>query len=95
MFIKSLSLSVSLKVFLKLRSYYTVKNNNASNLVANAAFEIETLLYNRSKALKVSTDYVAIPIHFEYTFDFLKKKILDHILARRNGTTFSKEVFNI
>ncbi|KAI7791674.1 putative voltage-dependent calcium channel subunit alpha-2/delta-1 [Triplophysa rosa] len=40
------------EVFLKLRRYYTVKNNNASNLVANAALEIETLLYNRSKALK-------------------------------------------
>ncbi|XP_051547104.1 voltage-dependent calcium channel subunit alpha-2/delta-1-like [Myxocyprinus asiaticus] len=39
-------------IFLKLQRHYTVKHNNAQQLVANAAREIENLLANRSKALK-------------------------------------------
>ncbi|XP_051976757.1 voltage-dependent calcium channel subunit alpha-2/delta-1-like [Xyrauchen texanus] len=39
-------------IFLKLQRHYTVKHNNAQQLVANAAHEIENLLANRSKALK-------------------------------------------
>ncbi|XP_073723889.1 voltage-dependent calcium channel subunit alpha-2/delta-1a isoform X1 [Misgurnus anguillicaudatus] len=40
------------EVFEKLRHHYTVKHNNAQQLVAKAAREIEKLLDNRSKALK-------------------------------------------
>ncbi|KAF4114596.1 voltage-dependent calcium channel subunit alpha-2/delta-1a [Onychostoma macrolepis] len=40
------------KIFLQFRNHYNVKQNNATQLVAKAAREIEKLLANRSKALE-------------------------------------------
>ncbi|XP_059367245.1 voltage-dependent calcium channel subunit alpha-2/delta-1-like isoform X3 [Carassius carassius] len=39
-------------IFLQFRNYYNVKQNDATQLVANAALEIEKLLANRSTALR-------------------------------------------
>ncbi|XP_067284826.1 voltage-dependent calcium channel subunit alpha-2/delta-1a [Pseudorasbora parva] len=40
------------EIFLQLQRHYVVKQNNAEQLVKKAAFEIKTLLANRSKALE-------------------------------------------
>lgn len=45
------------QIFLQLQRHYVVKQNNAQQLVAKAAHEIENLLANRSKALEVSIEY--------------------------------------
>ncbi|KAI2665366.1 Voltage-dependent calcium channel subunit alpha-2/delta-1 [Labeo rohita] len=50
------------KIFQQFQRHYVVKQNNATQLVAKAAHEIENLLANRSEALKVSNEHYAINI---------------------------------
>ncbi|XP_056603968.1 voltage-dependent calcium channel subunit alpha-2/delta-1a [Triplophysa dalaica] len=76
------------EVFLKLRTYYTVKNNNASNLVANAAFEIETLLYNRSKALKeLASAAEALEMNHQWKDDISENEVTYYNAKIKNQTT--------
>uniref|UniRef100_A0A4W5L3D8 Uncharacterized protein n=1 Tax=Hucho hucho TaxID=62062 RepID=A0A4W5L3D8_9TELE len=44
-----------IQIFQSHKKYFSVGSNDASQLVANAAGNIEKLLANRSRALKVST----------------------------------------
>lgn len=48
-------LIILLQIYLRNRQHYTIESNDAQGLVESAAREIEKLLSNKVKALKVST----------------------------------------
>ncbi|ROI15502.1 Voltage-dependent calcium channel subunit alpha-2/delta-1 [Anabarilius grahami] len=55
------------EIFLQLQRHYVVKQNNAQQLVAKAAREIENLLANRSKALEYGYKNPVVRIQYAHT----------------------------
>lgn len=52
-----------MQIFLDNRNHFTVESNNAAQLVASAARNIESLLLKRGKALEVSIGQPQMVIH--------------------------------